>query len=336
MDPELIESTAVEPVEPQDAPEIELSLREQIESGLEEARQRDEQGRFTAAEKAQARANVAAKVHKEAPVAPEDVPFPASLKKELQDKWGTLPPDVRKAWAEREAEVHKGFTKHDEERVFGKQLRDVITPYEAIIRAEGGTPASAVQSLLNTAYVLRTGTPTQKTELFKQLAMTYQVPIAELFREVQNQPQIHPAIASLEQQIAQLKQEREAEVAQRQQQEVQQIHGTIDQFKAEPGHEHFDQVKYAMGVMIQNGLADGLQDAYDKAVYADPQLRSTLIQSQTGEAKRAAETAARVAAARKAGSSVSGSPGYGTPGTTVPDRSLREELMAQLENARAQ
>src|ERR1700744_2531344 len=139
----------------------ELSLREQIEQAHTEAeeRARYDSVRFTKAEReakqAQSAEKQAGKQPEQAEVQPLDMP--ASLKREFGDKWKTLPRDVQEFWADREKTIHQGFTKMDDERSFAKSMREVITPYQAMIQAEGSDPVTATKTLLNFAYTMRHG-----------------------------------------------------------------------------------------------------------------------------------------------------------------------------------
>ncbi len=109
--------------------------------------------------------------------------------------------------------------------------------------------------------------------------------------------------------------------------------------KANP---HFEAVRPAMAQLIQMAQASGqpltMQDAYDRAIWADPAIRQSLIAAQTAAAApqpavaqvpSAPDQAARVARARQAGGSVRGAPSGSTSAPTG-ERSLRQELEAQL------
>jgi hypothetical protein len=335
-----------------DEPE-EKSLRDELNEAVEQAesRARDEQGRFAQAEKDAASKAVAGKVATEqgSPVqagtdatqavpgaqAPTtDAPYPNSWKAEHRAKWDQLPPDLRQYITERETQIHKGMTAADEDRTFGKSMKDVVSPYMAEIRAQGGEPMGVMRDLLNTAYVLNKGEPGQKVELFTNLMQQYRISPQDLFNRLQGgQPQVDPQVSQLQARLDQIERERQADVQYRKQAEEQEALGTIEAFASQPGHEHYERVRRDMGLMLQNGQAASLQDAYDRAVWADPELRSTMITAttQTDQAKREAEAAARTAAARRAGSSVSGSPGAASPAAAQNNRSLREELEAAYQ-----
>ena len=261
---------------------------------------------------------------------------PESLPASMKAKWGELPREVQQAWANREEEVHKGFTKHDEERIYAKQIKEVMTPYQAMIRAEGGSDIGAIKDLMNTAYLLRTKNPQEKGQILLQIARQYGADLSQAM-QAQQSPQVPAYVQQLEQKLARLEQGQEQVRLQEQQKEQAAIQQQIDAFAADTeNYPHFESVKAHMGVLLQGGLAKDLQDAYDQAVYARPDIRSTLLESQSAsnEAKRVAEAKAKADAARKAGSSIKGAPGMTAPKDgVVPNRSLREELRVQLRNA---
>jgi len=272
----------------------------------------------------------------------EEKPFeaPKSWKAEAKQHRQTLPKDLQKLLIEREEEVHKGFTKQDEERVFGKQLRDVIGPYMPLIQAQGGTPVTAVQSLLNTAYILHTGAPEQKQQLFRQLAQQYGINIEGL--APQDQQWVDPQVQALQEKLSALENQQNQWLNSQQQHLVSEMQGHIQSMQSQTEkYPHMQAVSQHMSALIQSGIATGntpselLDNAYQQAVWANPELRSTLLAAQQAEqeAKRAAEAKAKADAARKAAGSIVGSPGATAPANQVPNRSLREELTANLRAA---
>ena len=315
--------------------ETEKSLRDQLHEAMTESqsRERDDDGKFASAKPEETQ------VVEEGKETPEpDIEAPNSWKAEAKQHWNTLPKEVKQYIVDRETEVHKGFTRQDEERTFGKQLKDVLTPYMAMIQAEGATPSQAVQSLLNTAYTLRTANPAQKAELFRSLAQQYQVPLEEL---TQQQQYVDPALEQLQSRLAQIERENQMLQQQRVMQNQYEMESTIAAFGSKPGHEHLGDVSAHMSALIQSGVVQGatpdelLENAYQQAIWAKPELRSTLLaQQQAEEAKRAAEAKQQKAdAARRAAGSVSGSPVTSSAATKAPERSLREELLAQMRAA---
>ncbi len=209
--------------------------------------------------------------------------------------------------ARREEEAHRGITALGQDAALGKKLKDVINPYLPMIRAEGGDEAGAVRDLLQTAYILRTGNPTQKAEVMRHVAGLYGVDLAVAAQGVQ---QVDPQVHQLQTKIAQL----EGRFVSAEQQQHQQVQGQaqtiIEAFAADPKNEFYEQVKPAMAQLLVGGLAKDMQEAYDMACHAIPDVRSTILTRQTAdaEAKRAAEAKAKADAKRRAAGSISGSP----------------------------
>lgn len=258
------------------------------------------------------------------------VEAPQSYSAAVKAKWQELPTEIQQELTKREQEFHKELTRHDEERLFGRQIKSVVAPYEAMIRAEGGTADKAVAELLNTAYLLRTASPQQKGQLIWQVARQFG---ADMANTQQAQAAVDPRLQHLQNELQQMKGTLQQQVTLKEQQEQASINNTITTFAASPGHEHFEAVKAHMAALLQNNLAKDLQDAYDQAVYARPDIRSTLLEKQSADlaAKRIAETKAKAEAAKRAGSSVRGAPGMVAPKNgAIVHSNLRDELAANL------
>lgn len=267
---------------------------------------------------------------------------PAGLPKEIKDKWAVLPPEVQAAITKREKEVHEGFTRHDEERNFGKAIKSVLTPYEAMIRSEGSDPVRAVTSLMETARLLRVSTPQQKGQMLWQLAHQFGADMSTA-QQQQPQNQVHPLLQQTMRELQVLKSERENEKQLLEQQEKDSLQREIDTFSKKPESLHFQEVRQHMFALLQAGAAKGssaqelLQDAYDQAVYANPNTRSIVMAAQTAsqDAKRVADQKAKADAAKKAGVSMKGSPMRAMNGSAIkPGGSLRQQLESAFSDAR--
>lgn len=316
-----------------ETPEVELTLAEELSKAFDEveARENPPEEKPAAPEEKPAEE---AKEEADAPTVEEKpavTPPPLSWSSAVKEKWATLPPEVQAEISKREKEVERGFTKNDEERNLGKNMKEVITPYMPMIQAEGGTPVAAVRDLLNTAYVLRTGNPQQKAQLLHQVARQYGVDLGQVSPAQTN---VDPQYAALQQQVQTLTMTVEQERALKQQQEQSSLTSQIEAFASDPSNAHFETVKAHMASLLQSGLAKDLKDAYDQAVYANPQTRSTLLEAQKAEyeAKRLAEQKAKADKARRASSSVKGGVGSSSP-SAGKEMTLREEIAAQFENA---
>jgi hypothetical protein len=231
---------------------------------------------------------------------------------------------VRAEIQKREAEVHRGFTKQDEERTLGREMQRVIQPYEPLIRASGGTPPAAVADLLNTAYILRTADPQTKARTIAQVCQTFGVDMTLL---AQPQGQGNPELEQLRQQFAQL-QGAMTQQQQAREQEVQtQVLTQVEAFGQDPKHPHFRAVSAHMGALMNAGQAKDMEEAYEMAVWARPDLRTQLLAEQNASSQREAEKRQQAEKARRKAVSVRGGPGGYTPSSKEP-QTVREALEA--------
>ena len=323
---------------------------------IEDRRARDEQGRFAPKQDEPKPRETLTLKKPEVPQVPADasqgVPEPAvvkapeGLKAEEKAKFAELDPYWQGVITRREQEAHKALTRQDDERNFGRQALEITRPYMETITREGGKPLDAYKLYLETAQIMRTGSPEQKGQALAHVARQFAVAPQHLFNALTggNMPSVQPGqqapfdprFESLAQRQERIEQTLAAQEQQRQLAETNQLEGHIQEFAAEPGHEHFEAVKARMGVLLENNLATDLQDAYDQAVYSDATIRSTLIAPQVDpEPKRRQEQIAKANAARQAAGSINGGPGGAKPNGMAgdPNSSLRDEIRAQLRAA---
>lgn len=309
--------------------ENEVSIEDEIRNAMKPQEEGDDLPEEVITEDVEEKPEVDTEVT-ETPVV-EKIDAPVALSGAIKAKWHELPEDVRAEWSKRENDIHQMMTRHDGELRLGREMKEVVSPYMAIIQAEGGTPAGAVRDLLNTAYVLRTGSPQQKAQLLKQVAEQYGVDLGQ----AQPQEQIHPVIAQMQQELQTLRQQANPEVIEKRLQEKMEyatIQSEVNAFAANPANKHFDQVKAFMAPLLASGQAKDIQEAYDMACYANPAIRSTLLAEQNAalEAKRKAELKAK----KQASASVTGSPELTSPSTKAPQKSLEDDLRDQMREAR--
>lgn len=291
-------------------------------------RARDESGKFIETDKAKpvavktAEATAPADGVQPGPqIGQPPIQAPKGLRPEFKAKFAELSPEWQGEWNRREADAAKVLASQDEERLMGKRVNEMAMPYLPTIRAEGATVEKAFSDYLQTAHVLRSGTDSQKAQSIASVMQAFKVNPQALFSilqggsvnaGVQSAPnQFDPRVNTLEQRLAQIERERQTDIQQRQLQEQHSLQSQVDEFSSKSGHEHFDQVRTHMGILLENGIATDMEDAYQRAVYADPEIRSTLLQTQPGQ--RITEQNAKTARAKSAAVSVTGSPGGSRP-----------------------
>ena len=196
------------------------------------------------------------------------------------------------------------------------------------MRAEGATPQQAVQSLLNTAQILRTGTPQQKEAIIRQTAQRFGVSLGS--EPGESDGPADPNVAALQKQVADLtnfiNQNQQQALAQQEQgvlSEIEAFSQATDD-KGQPLRPHYSAVEGDMIPLIAairsaspgKSNAEVLTEAYDRAVWANPETRKQ-VQEATAkdaeakrlqEAKKAATEAKRSKNVKSTGSRPGGQP----------------------------
>lgn len=219
--------------------------------------------------------------------------------------------------------------------------------FAPIIQARGGNPVALFREFMGILRNLQTQDPTQRAALFRDIAARNGVDLsagkpaeASSPSPSGEQPQIPPSLMQMsrewdahKRQLAESRERQAQEARAKQEAEMQETAAEIDAFRSKPENQHFDAVKDLMASILRGGAAESLEQAYQIAVRAHPEV-SKLIEQQN-EAARKAEEAKRAkadAARRKAGSVRSG-PGN-TPEVTGSRGTVRDDLRAAFEEVR--
>jgi hypothetical protein len=226
---------------------------------------------------------------------------PASWSPAAKATFDALPDEAKQAIAKREQEIDHGLRRKSEEVKRYEPLEQIIAPRRAVWAAQGMDEASAIKTLLAAQDLLERD-PKQGLEF---LARSYGVSIPSLSAQPQGQPQqaqptpdSHPEIASLKQQLQSLQ-------AQVQTAQSAPLLSQIEAFQNDPANLYFENVRDDMAVLLNNGKAVDLKEAYEMACWMRPDIRPLL---QTPQAPAVA-VQDRAAQARRAAVSVTGSPG---------------------------
>ena len=217
---------------------------------------------------------------------------PTSLKGNVQAKWQSLDEDVRAEFHRREANFHEGLSAYKQMAEIGKVMDAEVRPYEAMLRAAGLSAPAAVRDLMNTAYQLRTGTPEVKTQIVMNIAKQYGIDLTNLQETAQQlaaaEPKVDPNIAPLQEKLTAIEQMIENQKKEASQREYAELQRETNAFAANPKNKFYELVKLDMAALIETGRADGLQDAYDKAIWANKDIR-TILQA-TGQKPTTTQT----------------------------------------------
>lgn len=321
------ESPVSEPVQKE-----EVAAPPQAETAAQtEQRLRDEKGRFAPKESAAPAPNDAASAAQAqpAPVAAEPLKPPSSWKKDYWEHFGKLDPNVAKYIHEREQQFANGVMTYRQEAEKAKELWGAIAPFQPILQQHGIQPGQWISQLGRAHMQLVRGSPEQKLAMFQKLAQDYGVSL-ESVQTGQVGP-VEQYLSPLQEQVRQLQGQFQTWQQAQAQAEQATVMQQIEEFRANAPH--FDAVRQTMGQLLDAGLADDLQSAYDKAIRMNDELFAEAQQAKQAEAERQRQEAeaARVGKARANAVSVKGSTPVGTT-TAKGNQGLRSMLEEQVDS----
>ena len=280
---------------------------------------------FDAAEEAQPVVDVAPA----APVEPAPEPPvwerpPASWKKDYHEVWQTADPKLKEYAWQREEEMKKGVEPLLSKAQFADQIQQAIEPYQNNLKTLGIAPPQAIQALMNADNVLRHGTPQQKAQMFSTLSQQYGVNLSEI-NNLQQQP-VDPTVSMLQNELYSVRNEVMGWKQQQEAAQNQALLGEINTFAEKA--QFFEDARPTMIQLLNSGMAQNLEEAYNKALRLDESLSGKVQQSTQAQAEAAKRESANKAAkaARAAAVSVrSSTPGVNTATKAQDRRSLLSE-----------
>ena len=341
-DAEFDSSTEIE----QPALEVSSDAVEDSPQETQAQRDRDDKGRFAAkAAEAKANANVSPEKQGQTPINNEGqsadpaAPVvakkkaPSSWKPDVIAEWDSLPPKIQDEVLRREGDYFKGVAQLKSSVQQAEAINREVQPYMATIRSLGATAPQAIGHLLNLDHTLRYGTQEQKIGVVRHVMQSAGMNPAEIFGEVQPaNPELRPILDELNQLKLERQQEREAATRR----EFQEINSTLSGFSTDKPH--FEVVRNRMADLIelaaQQGQTLSLDDAYDRAIWENPEVRQSLIAERETAAEQRARQATQAARAKTASLSVNGAPN-GTPSTVMKAASIRDSLQDAISKHRA-
>lgn len=311
---------------PVEAPSMDDTLREtwaklQEEPAEIETKPRGEDGKFQPKEVEAKEEPVS---HETPGAVTQKDEAPTSWRKEMREKWATIPDDLRAEILRREDASIKGVSAQKTHADLGRNIERVLAPYADNFQKLGISPDFAIKQLFDLENSMRNGSPQQKASILQRLATDYGVDLTKI--GVPQDPALAQALQKVSNYEAFIQHQRylnEKNAAEQESEASQQITKVLGDFAE--GKEHFESVRVAMGALLQTGQAKDLQDAYDQACWANPDIRAATLATQAKEAQAKAREIAE-AAKRRSAANV-------TPRGTLPvnkavgsmDDTLREE-----------
>lgn len=242
------------------------------------------------------------------------------------EKWAALPSEVKAEFAEYESNIGRLASKYGKDAAAWQDAQQLMAPYREMIQAEGGDYRGVMSGMLETARILRQGTPDQKLGLIHYMAQRFAIPISR----AEDGTIILPNPRTPPETLARLTQLEARDLTTRGMVDHnvrQEVSTELETFLADPLHQYSKEPGYLdmMANMIRTGQAKDLQDAYQQSAWLHANTRPLEIAKANQAA--VAPRVAQAARARQAAVSVNGN----APGAMRADTSkmsLRDTLEA--------
>lgn len=241
---------------------------------------------------------------------------PSTWKPAAREGFEKLPESARAEIHRREDDYRRGTEQLMPDATFGKSMRQVVEPYRLLIESEGGSTERAVGDLLRTAAVLRMGGPQEKLNAMVAIVRQFNVDLSPLLQSGQTPPQQTQQFR--DPRVDQLLANQAREQQQRAAREQQQLETTVTRWldevdtQGQPKRPYLNDVMSEMSVLIPQLRAanplltevQALEEAYERATWANPDVRAVLQTRQQTELQSQAQAAnqSRVHEAKRAAS----------------------------------
>lgn len=253
---------------------------------------------------------------------------PSSWTAKGKEEFAALPRSIQEEVHRRESNYHEGLQRLKPQAHFGQVMQRVLEPFQQTLtqlQQQGIDAPSALQKLLHADHRLRYSRAEEKAAFLAEIAHDYGIDMGQ----VANQPAPNPEVMAMRRQMEQIQSQRQQELHAQQQNDQTRVMSEIEKFAADPKNEHFTAVRDQMANLLQSGQAQTLDEAYDKAIWTQPEIRQSLLERQTKEAQQKALSAAQRNRTKSAAVSVKGNrvAKAGRPAGKDDLRGLLEDLI---------
>lgn len=223
---------------------------------------------------------------------------PVAWRGEAKAEWDKVPAPVRQEVLRREQEVNEVLRESSRSRQFEQAFHQTVAPFQQFIAADGGDPLQATRNLMQTAAVLRAGSPVQKAQTVAQIVQQFGIDIETLDSALAGQPmpgpnggQPPPQYVSDPRldQVTQFMQGLQTRAQENQQAFQASVRSEIEAFENDPANMFFKDVEQDIEVLMrvadERGQEMSLKQAYDQAIQMRPELRA-VVERQKGNGKQ--------------------------------------------------
>ena len=278
---------------------------------------------------------------------------PSTWRPAAKAEWANMSKAAREEVRKREwdatngiAQMRKEMAQYQEKAEMADRMNEVMQPYQAMIQSAGVTPEEVTKEMMGYAYTLRSGSQQDKTQLIAMMAQRHGV-VNELrqafmnpqgmqqnFQQPLQQPQGPKPLTEEEARAA-----ARAEFEKMQQEQLEeQLANEIYSFQNavnEDGtlkYPYFDNVKSAMVYVLENSNVS-LEEAYNEALWANPETRHLVLNKQQQETEsQAAANKHRDQAKKAAANNLDRIPSDAPEQQNRPTGSIDDTLNEVLSN----
>lgn len=272
--------------------------------------------------------------------APEDLEAPEHWDEELTAAFDGIDSEAAKAaFLKKSNSMDKAFG--DKNHKLSEQVKDyekiteLVAPWDAQIKSSGMTPYDAISNVMNAYQGLQQNPVAGVTQIINSLDKASQDAILKEFiqdgdtAEGYVDPEIQGLRDKLERLTGQVQQTNQYSVDN----ERARVNNQVELFRDAVGDDgkslypHFEAVESDMVSYIQQGHS--LKDSYDKAIWANPDVRAKMIEDTAQQ-----KNVARKRSATKAAKASRNVNTIDKSTNVEPERTLREELAYNMEKQR--
>ena len=190
---------------------------------------------------------------------------PASWKKEMHETWDKLDPTAQEYIETRESQMKEGLETDRNDANLGRTMRDTMAPFADFLNKKGMDEPTAVRNLMNIHYQMDNAPDEHKIQLLHNLAASYGLNLTG------EQKEIDPNIKSIQDEMQNMR----SILNERNQADLQvareRVVSEVEAFASDPKHSYFEEIEGEVATFITAGMS--LEDAYEKAVWANPITR---------------------------------------------------------------
>lgn len=273
-----------------------------------------------------------AKVNTPDPAGPQ---APGSWTAEEKASWSNLPRAAQNAVLRRERDASRAVNQASEAKKAAEEYTRALEPFQPLFESRKVAPAQAVREVMGMSAILLTGSKEQKAALVANIIKAQNVDIELLDSiiagEVQPQQHVEGPPPAWAQKLMQLSQRLDETQRERDERMATEAASAIDAAASDVAKfPHFERVREHIADVLElaakRGVEMTLEQAYDRAVAWDPELRE--IEAQKAKASSVSDAARTLAASRKAATSVAGAPNVGA---SAKPATIRDALVAAMD-----